>query len=432
MKRFLSLVLVLMLTLSLFVSVTAETTVENITFWYCMSDRNGQLLQEAVNTFNTTVGLEAGIHVEAIYQGSYSDAVTKVNATLNATQYDLLPNVLQMDATGKVMYYTSGQAYTVDAMLAEDTAMSLDDFLPAALSNWNYSGAQLGLPFATSTTVLYYNKTLLDQLDMPVPDVLSDFSAIAEKLPEGITCYASVPNTPTLANWLGQLGSDLVDKNNGSEGSAAQLVCIENGALARFLSVWKDLYAAGGVANNSGSTDAFVAGTQMFMTSSSSSLASVISKVGAAFEVGIAQYPRVSADSMSGASVSGSCLVAFDHGDAANRAERVFMQYMTSADVQAAFAAGSGYVPSVLSAAETDTWQQLITGNSAFGVALEQISNTPVSMRAVTVGPAADFYYSIMTCISDMLDDDLSIEETIDIMQSDLNGLLDQYNRSNP
>ena len=63
---------------------------------------------------------------------------------------------------------------------------------------------------------------------------------------------------------------------------------------------------------------------------------------------------------------------------------------------------------------------------------LRQLTETPDSMRSVTVGPSADFYYAIMNDISDMLDSDLSVEETVEIMQDDLNGMLEQYLRANP
>ena len=240
-----------------------------------------------------------------------------------------------------------------------------------------------------------------------------------------------MPNTPTLANWLGQLGSDLVDQHNGSEGMATQLVCLDNGALATFLTAWQELYAAGGVANNAGSTDAFAAGTQVLMTASSSSIAKVLGAVGDAFEVGVSAYPRVNSDAQAGATVGGSCLVAFDKGEAARNAAWSFMQFMTSADVQVAFAAATGYVPSVKSAAETATWTDLVAAKPSFAAALEQIGATPTTMSSVTVGPSADFYYAIQACVTDMLDQGMTVEETVDIMADELGGLLQQYVQNN-
>ena len=406
----------------------------HIVFWHCASDNVGALVEGYVADFNATVGAEHHIVVEAVFQGSYNDAVTKMNSMIGTETMADLPDVLQMDATGKISYLNSGAAYTVDAAQAEfagtDLAADLSQTLPAALANWNVAGSQLGLPFATSTTVTYYNKTALDAVGASAPETLADIGALAPLFEgDGRIIYACLPNTPTLANWLGQLGSYLVNGSNGTEGAATALDCIENGALERFLTAWSDLYVTGALSNTAGSTDAFVAGQQLIMTSSSSSIHSVRAKVDGAFEVGIAVYPKVDENASLGASVNGSCLAMFDHGDAARRkAAWLFAQYMAGADVQADFAANTGYLPSSAAA----DWEEVIAGNPEFAVGLRQLLETPASMRSVTVGPSADFYYTIQNDMADYLEDGMSPAEGAALLESDLNGLLEQYALANP
>ena len=53
------------------------------------------------------------------------------------------------------------------------------------------------------------------------------------------------------------------------------------------------------------------------------------------------------------------------------------------------------------------------------------------SMLSATVGPSADFYYAIMNDVSDMLFDDLTPEETAEMMADDLGGMLEIYARNN-
>ena len=178
---------------------------------------------------------------------------------LSAGRPDSLPDVMQLDATGKVVYSAAEAAWTVDDLLAERPETDLSDYLPPSLKNWNLNGVQLGIPFATSTTVTYYNKTVLDSFGVPAPVTLQDIGGIKAAVGDGYTVYAAVPNTPTLNNWLGQLGSDLVNCRNGSEGTADSLACIDNGALLTFLTAWKDLYATGALDNADASTDAFAA-----------------------------------------------------------------------------------------------------------------------------------------------------------------------------
>ena len=429
MKKIAAFVLTLTL-LGITGCVRAETV--RIVLWHSMSEEAGVLMEGYVKQFNETVGKEKGIEVESVFQGAYADAVSKMNGILAAGQLETLPDVMQLDATGKVSFASAENAYSVDAALQDHPETDLSGMLAPAMANWQLSGVQLGLPFATSTTVTYYNKTALEEAGFAAPVTLEDIGALFSLAKDGITVYASVPNTPTLANWLGQLGSDLVNSHNGTEGTATALACIENGALADFLTAWKALYATGALVNKSASSDEFVAGRQLIMTSSSSSVASILEKVGDRFELGVCGYPKVHASSAAGATVSGSCLVMFDHGDAKKAAAWEFVQYLTGAAVQADFARGTGYLPSNAAAAESDIWQDLIQAYPQYQVGLDQLQETPDTMRSVTVGPAADFYYAIINDISDMLEEDLSVEETVELMADDLGGMLAQYARANP
>ena len=435
MKKTLCLLLTLCLLISL-VPAFAENGPVTVTFWHSMTEEAKELLDGYVADFNTTVGAEKGIRVEAVFQGSYADSVTKMNSILSAPGHtDELPDVMQLDATGKAAYSQAEAAWTVDKMLAEYPETDISSMLPAALMNWNLAGVQLGLPFATSTTVTYYNKTALGGL--PV-ETLQDIAALKEQVSEAtadgaaVTIYAAVPNTPTLANWLGQLGSDVVNHRNGSEGIADALDCLDNGALLTFLRAWKDLYLSGALKNASSDREAFAAGRLLVLTNSSSSIAQTQALIGDSFELGVGPYPRVNAEAASGATVSGSCLVMFDHGDARRAAAREFVMYLTSPETQVSFAMGTGYVPSNALAAESAEWQAFVQEHPLYDVALRQILATPASMRSVTVGPSADFYYTIMNDISDMLENDQTPEETAEIMEEDLGGLLWQYVRANP
>ena len=434
MKRFL--VLLMALTLLSTAVAAAETPVTKIVLWHSMTENAGQMMDQYVQTFNETIGRELNVEVEAVFQGSYSEAVTKMNSILSTGSLEELPDVMQLDATGKTSYMNCEAAFTVDQAVTtfEGAADVCDSMLPPALSNWNLAGTQLGLPFATSTTIMYYNRTALDAIGASAPETLQDISALAEKLNgDSRVIYACLPNTPTLANWLGQLGSHLVNHANGNDGNATELDCIDNGALLTFLTAWKDLYASGALSNTAGSTDAFVAGQQLIMTGSSSNITSILSKVGDAFEVGFSTYPRVNPDAAHGASVNGSCLVMFRHDDEQRlNAAWQLMTYLTGSDVQASFASHTGYLPSNLNAAHSPEWLSLIESQPEYDIGFRQLMNTPASMRSVTVGPSADFYYSIQNDVSDFLEDGMSPEEGVELLADDLNGLLAQYALANP
>lgn len=83
-----------------------------ITFWHSASDEAGVLMDKYISDFNASN--EYGITVNAIYQGQYSDAVTMLKAVLSAENYAELPDVMQLDATGKVAYFDSDRDFTID------------------------------------------------------------------------------------------------------------------------------------------------------------------------------------------------------------------------------------------------------------------------------------------------------------------------------
>lgn len=406
-----------------------------ITFWHCASDNAGVLMDKYVEKFNKTN--EYGITVNAVYQGQYSDATTMLKTILSAENYDELPDIMQLDATGKVPYFTSGKAYTVDQAVADyaDAAL-LDSYLGIALSNWQFSGAQLGLPFATSTSISYYNKDLLAEAGWDkAPETFAEIVDLyADMQAKGMTqkVLQNVPNTPSLANWLGQLGSYVVNERNGADGTASELECVDNGALETFLTEWKAMYDAGALLNENSSTDAFVAGDVVMLVNSSSNITSIGEKVGDAFEVGVAPYVRVNAEASQGATASGSCLVMFDSEDALKKeAAFTFMQYLTSGDVQADFAVGTGYIPANKAALETDVYKDAQAKTPGLTVAFDQLTETPADMRSVTVGPSTDFYYAIMQGSSDMLENGEEPAEAAENMADELSTLLSEYIRNN-
>lgn len=404
-----------------------------ITFWHSMSEDAGERIDSLVKTFNETVGAENKVTVTAVYQGKYSDATTKLRAVLATQKPEDLPDVMQMDATAKILYAESGRAYTFDRILADHPDYDEEQIYEGLRKNWTYRDVKLGIPFAASTTVLYYNKTVLDAAGVKAPETLADIAALAGKLPAGVGAYSDLPNSASMNNWIQQLGGKTFDLDNGTLGGAAKLTAAGDGTLLTFLKEWKALYESGAL-NNSGSanTDAFVAGRTALMTGSTSALGGILQKVNGSFEVGVAYFPRVNEKAKVGATSSGSALMAFDRGDALKmKAAWCFMQFMTSPEMQASFAGSTGYLPVNKATAEEKSYKELLTVTPQFGVGVQQLAETDPGFTSVTVGPAADIYYAVQNNISEMLESELSPEDTVLHMQEELEGILAAYNRAN-
>jgi sn-glycerol 3-phosphate transport system substrate-binding protein len=418
-----------------------------ISFWHSMTDEAGTEFESYIQEFNNTLGAEKGIIVESVFQGQYSDATAKLRPLLQNRQGDRLPEVMQIDATGMVDYLNTEYAFTVDDALALDGAYDLKQIIEAPLKAWNYKGRQLGLPVSASTTVMYYNKTLLDAAGIEkAPSTFEEIIETARKLPavnangQKITAFAQMPNSPLLANWIGQIpgrgvnASYIVDNRNGRDGTATKLVCDTEGTLLGFLKAWKAMYDAGALLNVSdGLNNLFLTQQTVFLTTSTSNLSSLLTQIDSRFELGCAYFPRINDASNFGATVSGSALFMFNKGDGAKTAAAwELVKFMTSGPVQARFSVATGYMPVNAGSYGERIYTDHTARYPQAEVGSGQLNETDADMMGITVGPSRDFYMEIMNQVSAMLTENKDPELTAASMASALNLLLEDYLAANP
>jgi sn-glycerol 3-phosphate transport system substrate-binding protein len=418
-----------------------------ISFWHSMADEAGRAFETFVGEFNRGSGAEQGIIVEAVFQGQYADATAKLRPLLQTGRAEALPDVMQIDSTGVVDYQHTEYAYTVDDAVnaTAGSSFNLNHIIDAPLRAWNYGGRQLGLPVSASTTVMYYNKTLLDAAGITSPPTTFDeIIEVSRRLPpqnadgRKLTAFAQIPNTPLLANWIGQLpgpdadSSYLVDNRNGRDGAAGRLVCDTEGTLLEFLTAWKALYDAGAVLNLSdGLNNLFLTQQIVFLTASTSNLAGLLAQIDGRFELGCAYFPRVNDRARFGAAVSGSALFMFTKGSATKTAAAwEFVQFMTSADIQARLAAATGYMP-VNAASDEIVYTAYLAANPQAETGALQLAETSADMLNATIGPARDFYMEIMNQVSAMLTANTPPEEIAATMAAVLNRMLEDYAEAN-
>jgi sn-glycerol 3-phosphate transport system substrate-binding protein len=420
----------------------------SLAFWHAASNEAGVAIEQIVKDFNGGPGKEKGITVEAIFQGQGADAAVKLNTVLQSGQVNDLPDIMQIDPTGIMFYMNSEYAFTVDDAMAKYPGFDLGQFLPSPLGMWNFGGRQLGFPITLTTAVMYYNKTILDAAGISQPPTtFAGIIEVAKKLPktnlngQRLYAYAQIPNTPLLANWIGQIpgrdgagASYVVNKRNGRDGAATALVCDTEGTLETFLTAWKELYDSGAL-NNVGDSlnELFLTQQTVFMTANSSILAGILNQAGGRFEVACTYYPRINDAMNFGASMSGSGIFMFNKGaDRRSRAAWEFVQYVVSPPVQAQLGTVTGYFPGVAAAFEDPVYQAFLERFPQFRVGSDQLTKTSVDLLNVTVGPSRDFYMEIMNQSSGMLSSGASPAATAKSLSLSLNALLTEYARANP
>ena len=426
MKRITLLVLISLLPAILFAAGSSESPsskgVTTVTIWHSAQGQNATVFEQIAENFNSTVGKEKGIEIEAIYQGKANDVLTKVNAASGTSE---LPDIAMMDATAATDMNHSSYLVTMDK-LGIDTS----DILACAISSYTSEKGLLALPFNASALLFYYNRTVYNSLGLEPPRTLDDFtSIISATANDSRTGFSGVPATFELSTFIGaQNGlSYMVDNRNGHDGGATKAIFDEEGTYKAFLEKWKKLHETGAYNPiSSGVTAEFTSGRTSAMLASSSNLASVISAVDGAFEVGVAKVPMVNEQATGGTVISGGALFCFTD----NHAVKEVLSYLISPEVQALWSEGTGYVPVSYKAIETSSYQGFLEENSLYKVALESLLESNPGLANVWVPSAYSIYYAFQANIMDVLngkDIDLAVKE----MAATVNDAIAAYNSQN-
>ena len=146
-----------------------------ITFWHSMGG--------AIPTINAFVAdfnaSQSKYQVEAVHAGDYPDANTKLIAALRAKN----PPTMFQSEIGFFPRLAEDGVLANLSDLEKGLAPELTkDFFPAV---WNYGvweGKRYGLPFNSSTPVLFYNANLLRAKGLKPPTTWPEFAATAKAL----------------------------------------------------------------------------------------------------------------------------------------------------------------------------------------------------------------------------------------------------------
>ncbi|NCC65437.1 MAG: extracellular solute-binding protein, partial [Spirochaetia bacterium] len=205
MKRLFSVMIILIsLTTAVFAAGQRDIKpdpIRTVTWWHPNSGLAGQATQAMVQAFNSTVGAEKNIRVEAVYQGKANDVLTKAKAILQSDSRRDLPDLAQLDGAAVL------DIRDVEALIAmEDLALSdgydLGAILEAARLSVTYKNKMIAMPFNSSTILLYYNKTAFDQAGISrAPRTLDELAVTAQALVQkdarGNVIRSGFANVPT-------------------------------------------------------------------------------------------------------------------------------------------------------------------------------------------------------------------------------------------
>jgi sn-glycerol 3-phosphate transport system substrate-binding protein len=408
-----------------------------ITWWHSNSGLLGEATDKLVSSFNETVGRQEGITVKAIYQGKASDVLTKAKAIWQGEDASALPDLIQLDAQAILDIRDNPRMIPIQD-LAQQNGYDLSQIVESTRLSQTYKGQIIGMPFNSSTILLYYNKTAFQEAGITEPPKdLEAMAAIAPKLVRkdasgNVTrwAFSGVPTTYELCAWLGQQHglSLIVDQNNGHDGIPTKVLFDENGTMQTFLKMWKALYQSGGLENaTSGVTASFASGRTAMMAASTSQLTTVLEMVGDRFEVGVAYLPRVNDQATGGVNIGGGALYALENGSGHRDAAWKFIQYAVSKEQQLAWHVATGYFPVNNGTYDMDEFKTHVTENPLFGIAIDQMRDSNPQLQGIWVPSSYQIYYAFQSSIMKMLTEGKDINTATADMAREINGYFSAY-----
>lgn len=130
---------------------------EEIKFYFPTSvqGRLAIIMKEVVEKYNKA---QDGVHVTAVYTGSYAETGIKASAAMEAGNP---PAVALVGGNNVLDFVQKDQIESIDSFLAAaggTSASFLADFWPGVRANAMVEGKLYAIPFQSSTPILYYNK----------------------------------------------------------------------------------------------------------------------------------------------------------------------------------------------------------------------------------------------------------------------------------
>ncbi|WUO21967.1 extracellular solute-binding protein [Streptomyces sp. NBC_00287] len=147
---------------------------------------------------------------------SWTEVDRKVKEMVDAGK---APDLAQIGAYAD--YAKAGKLYTASELLSITTQA---DFVSQLAAAGAVNGVQYGMPFASSTRLLFYNKSLFEQVGIAPPETWEELAADAEALKaDGVKFPYALPLGPEEAQaetmqWLLSGGGGYTDTNVGTYG----------------------------------------------------------------------------------------------------------------------------------------------------------------------------------------------------------------------
>lgn len=354
-----------------------DPSVTEVTWWHAMGGQLGETVNKIATDFNAS---QHDYKIVPVYKGSYTETLTAGIAAFRANQ---APNILQVfDAGAATIMNVPGVAKPVQDILVESGyEFNSKNYLAGVRNLYADSkGKMVGMPFNSSTPVLYYNKDILAKVGAKAPETYEQLEVLAAKLKTKGYVTFSQSHTPWIMfeNFKSRHNLPLANENNGYDNLSSSLMFNSKDMVMHFskMKEWADkgyykYYGSDWDANQTPFERQEVA---MWM-GSSGSFGGLRNRV--KFELGTTYLPYwKSINPDAGLTfIGGAALFALDgKPKAEEQGVAAFFDYLTKPETQMYWHKTTGYVPVTNAAYELTKRSGYYTEQPDAEVGVKQLS----------------------------------------------------------
>lgn len=370
MKKFLALVMAAIMLLSVCSFASAEDGKIHLVFQYSFEENFREPFLAIIDRF---MAENPDIVVESVYGGSYNESNQKLLAAhAAAMQGDKsgYPSVQQTIGNSIAAFAEGGVIAPLNDLMPAAN-FQLDQYFTGMIDAYSYDGQVYGIPgFVSVCPTLYYNKTITNELNAPIPTKWDEMEAWLEKVTVKDETGKTVRYGLSIAAWSADYLTSLFWQNGcemfaDEDQSAVAFNSPEFIETANMLKKWVDMgYVKWCYGTNASGNmrQSFMDGTSVAVTHTCALYKDYLNAFQPKnWEIGVAFPPS---QTKSIAQMGGSGLTVMSQLTPEEK-EAAFklVAYLTNGDSNMVIAQATGYMPVSNLALESDACKEWVGAN---------------------------------------------------------------------
>jgi len=410
---------------------SASYAATDISWWHAMGGRLGEVVVDIANGYN---GSQDACQITPVFKGTYEETLTSGIAAFRAGEQ---PNILQVfDAGAATIIGAKGAVIPAQDILENaDVAFNIEDYIDGVRYFYADSdGKMIGMPFNSSTPILYFNEDALKKAGVEAPKTWEEFETIAPKLKEAGYVPLAQSHLPWIftENFKSRHNLQFATNNNGYDGTEGTQLVFGEPIKNHFTKVkgWLDegLFGYYGTGWGDNQTP-FNEGKVAMWLGSSGSFGGISKTVDFPFSATYLPYWDAVEGAGTGTFIGGAALFAMaGKPDEENKCVASFYEYLTSPEVQYMWHKETGYVPITNAAYELAKEDGYYNEAPAAEIGIKQLT---LPGGDWTKGYRMGFYVQVRDVMNreygKIMSGETSVEDAFATIEADGNKLLERF-----